>query len=83
LRSLLPALAPAERRVGKVIVSDPGVSDETTFRSGAMASRIAALVVVDCLFVGVATRRWSPATEAILRTNQAISSRRQSRRGRR
>jgi DNA-binding MurR/RpiR family transcriptional regulator len=59
------------------------VSDETTFRSGAMASRIAALVVVDCLFVGVATRRWSPATEAILRTNQAISSRRQSRRGRR
>jgi DNA-binding MurR/RpiR family transcriptional regulator len=59
------------------------VSDETTFRSGAMASRIAALVVVDCLFVGVATRRWSPATEAILRTNQAISSRRRSRRGRR
>ena len=59
------------------------VSDETTFRSGAMASRIAALVVVDCLFVGVATQQWSAATEAILRTNQAISSRRQSRRGRR
>ncbi|RKE05198.1 RpiR family transcriptional regulator [Streptomyces sp. TLI_171] len=29
---------------------------ETTFRSGAMASRIAALTVVDCLFVGVAQR---------------------------
>jgi DNA-binding MurR/RpiR family transcriptional regulator len=57
------------------------VSDETAFRSGAMASRIAALVVVDCLFVGVATRRWSSATEAILRTNQAISSRRRSPRG--
>ncbi|HEX5195234.1 MAG TPA: MurR/RpiR family transcriptional regulator [Solirubrobacteraceae bacterium] len=54
------------------------VSDEAAFRSGAMASRIAALVVVDCLFVGVATRRWASATDAILRTNQAISSRRRS-----
>jgi DNA-binding MurR/RpiR family transcriptional regulator len=57
------------------------VSDETTYRSGAMASRIAALVVVDCLFVGVATRRWASATDAILRTNQAISARRRSPRG--
>ena len=31
---------------------------ETTFRSGAMASRIAQLAVVDCLFVGVAQRSW-------------------------
>ena len=38
---------------------------ETTFRSGAMASRIAQLVVVDCLFVGVAMRDM-PATQAAL-----------------
>ncbi len=38
---------------------------ETTFRSGAMASRIAQLVVVDCVFVGVAMRDM-PATRAAL-----------------
>ncbi len=59
------------------------VSDETTFRSGAMASRISALVVVDCLFVAVAKRHWSSTTEALLRTNQAITTRRRPARGRR
>ena len=59
------------------------VADETTFRAGAMASRIAALVVVDCLFVGVAKGQWELTSEAILRTNQALSARRQSGRGRR
>ncbi|TNC17941.1 MurR/RpiR family transcriptional regulator [Georgenia sp. 311] len=38
---------------------------ETTFRSGAMASRIAQLVVVDCLFVAVAMRDMD-ATHAAL-----------------
>ncbi|MCM3661222.1 MurR/RpiR family transcriptional regulator [Georgenia satyanarayanai] len=38
---------------------------ETTFRSGAMASRIAQLVVVDCVFVGVAMRDM-PATRSAL-----------------
>ena len=59
------------------------VSDETTFRSGAMASRIAALVVVDCLFVGVAKRQWAQTTDALLRTNTAVSGRRRPARGRR
>lgn len=59
------------------------VSDEARFRSGAMGSRIAALVVVDCLFVGVAKGQWALTTEAILRTNQAISGRRRPGRGRR
>jgi DNA-binding MurR/RpiR family transcriptional regulator len=59
------------------------VSDETTFRAGAMASRLAALVVVDCLFVGVAQRQWTETTEAVLRTNEAVSKRRHPVRGRR
>ena len=59
------------------------VSDETTFRSGAMASRIAALTVVDCLFVAVAKGQWTVTSEAILRTNQAISTRQHPARGRR
>jgi DNA-binding MurR/RpiR family transcriptional regulator len=59
------------------------VSDETTFRSGAMASRIAALVVVDCLFVSVAKRHWANTTEALVRTSQAVSGRRKPARARR
>ena len=59
------------------------VSDETTFRSGAMASRVAALVVVDCLFVGVAQRQWTLTTDAILRTSQAVAKRRDPVRGQR
>ncbi|WP_194891454.1 MurR/RpiR family transcriptional regulator [Catenulispora pinisilvae] len=45
---------------------------ETTFRSGAMASRIAALTVVDCLFVGVAQRNFSRTTRALERTRSAV-----------
>jgi DNA-binding MurR/RpiR family transcriptional regulator len=59
------------------------VTDETTFRSGAMASRIAALVVVDCLFVSVAKRHWASTTEALVRTSQAVSGRRKPARARR
>ena len=59
------------------------VSDETTFRSGAMASRIAALVVVDCLFVSVAKRHWVSTTDALVRTSQAVSGRRKPARVRR
>jgi DNA-binding MurR/RpiR family transcriptional regulator len=47
-------------------------SRETTFRSGAMASRIAALTVVDCLFVGVAQRNYSRTTRALERTRTAV-----------
>ncbi|MBF9066952.1 MurR/RpiR family transcriptional regulator [Streptacidiphilus sp. NEAU-YB345] len=45
---------------------------ETTFRSGAMASRIAALTVVDCLFVGVAQRNYSRTMRALERTYTAV-----------
>lgn len=49
---------------------------ETTFRSGAMASRIAQLTVVDCLFVGVAQREHAAVTDALDATYRAISGRR-------
>ncbi|MFF4648553.1 MurR/RpiR family transcriptional regulator [Streptomyces sp. NPDC001380] len=48
---------------------------ETTFRSGAMASRIAALTVVDCLFVGVAQRSHARTLKALERTYTAVRSR--------
>lgn len=49
---------------------------ETTFRSGAMASRIAQLAVVDCLFVGVAQRSYDRTLSALERTFAAVQGRR-------
>ncbi|MQA14400.1 MAG: SIS domain-containing protein [Pseudonocardiaceae bacterium] len=49
---------------------------ETTFRSGAMASRIAQLTVIDCLFIGVAQRHHDTARQALISTYDAISDRR-------
>ena len=53
---------------------------ETTFRSGAMASRIAQLVVVDCLFAGVAQRSYESAISALETTYAAVHSRHGGRR---
>jgi DNA-binding MurR/RpiR family transcriptional regulator len=49
---------------------------ETTFRSGATASRIAALSVVDVLFVAVAQSRFDGAVAALDATRQAVAIRR-------
>jgi DNA-binding MurR/RpiR family transcriptional regulator len=49
---------------------------ETTFRSGAMASRIAQLAVIDCLFVGVAQRSYDRTVDRLIRTHHAVRSRR-------
>ncbi len=49
---------------------------ETTFRSGAMASRLAQLTVVDCLFVGVAQRTYGETLTALEVTREAVASRR-------
>ena len=55
---------------------------ETTFRSGAMASRTAQLTVVDCLFTAVAQRRYAETVEALRTTYEALEPyRRPSRRG--
>jgi DNA-binding MurR/RpiR family transcriptional regulator len=49
---------------------------ETTFRSGAMASRLAQLTVVDCIFVGVAQRTYPETRAALEATYEAVRSRR-------
>jgi DNA-binding MurR/RpiR family transcriptional regulator len=49
---------------------------ETTFRSGATASRIAALSVVDVLFVAVAQTRYDGAVAALDATRRAVAIRR-------
>jgi DNA-binding MurR/RpiR family transcriptional regulator len=48
---------------------------ETTLRSGAMASRIAALTIVDCLFVAVAQRHYPETLTALSRTRDSIRNR--------
>lgn len=48
---------------------------ETRFRSGAIASRIAALTVVDCLFVAVAQRNFPETQRALERTYNAVANR--------
>lgn len=49
---------------------------ETTYRSGAMASRIAQLTVIDCLFVGVVQRHIDQAQSALQSTFQAVGGHR-------
>lgn len=52
---------------------------ETTFRSGATASRIAALSVIDMLFVAVAQQRYDRTIAALTATRRAVAGRRQPR----
>ncbi|RZU53745.1 RpiR family transcriptional regulator [Krasilnikovia cinnamomea] len=49
---------------------------ETTFRSGATASRLAQLMVVDCVFVGVAQRTYPETRAALEATYEAVRGRR-------
>ncbi|MEU6643304.1 MurR/RpiR family transcriptional regulator [Saccharomonospora sp. NPDC046836] len=49
---------------------------ETTFRSGATASRIAQLMVIDCLFIGVAQRHLDDAVSALDATRDAVGAHR-------
>ncbi|NYE96429.1 DNA-binding MurR/RpiR family transcriptional regulator [Psychromicrobium silvestre] len=48
---------------------------ETAFRSGAMASRIAQLALVDCLFVAIAQRSYESTINALERTRSAVQQR--------
>jgi DNA-binding MurR/RpiR family transcriptional regulator len=52
---------------------------ETTLRSGAMASRIAELTVVDCLFIAVAQRHYPTTVAALDRTRASVRSRHRAR----
>jgi DNA-binding MurR/RpiR family transcriptional regulator len=47
---------------------------ETALRSGATASRIAALTVVDCLYIAVAQRNLRGARKAVKSTRDAVSA---------
>ena len=47
---------------------------ETTFRSGATASRIAALTIVDCLYIAVAQRNLRVTRKAVKSTRAAVSA---------
>lgn len=49
---------------------------ETTFRTGAMTSRIAQFTVIDCVFALVAQRNFEETVEALERTYAAIGTRR-------
>lgn len=49
---------------------------ETTLRSGATASRIAALTVVDCLYIAVAQRHLARVRRAVAETRAAVSGHR-------
>jgi DNA-binding MurR/RpiR family transcriptional regulator len=49
---------------------------ETTFRSGATASRLAQLTVIDCVFVGVAQRTYDSTQRALAATHDAVQGRR-------
>ncbi len=56
---------------------------ETTFRSGATASRLAQLTVIDCLFVGVAQSRYVDSRAALESTYDAVRGLRIGEQGRR
>lgn len=49
-------------------------SVENNFRSGAMASRIAQLLVIDSLFIGVACKRYDEVIEHLKVTREALES---------
>ncbi|GAA3631113.1 MurR/RpiR family transcriptional regulator [Microlunatus ginsengisoli] len=51
---------------------------ETTFRSGAMSSRIAQLALIDCLFAGVAQHSYEQAIAALEDTYAVVRSRHSS-----
>lgn len=54
---------------------------ETRFRSGALGSRIAQLMVVDCLFTAVAQASYDDSMAALRRTYEAVHSRHQGTNG--
>lgn len=54
---------------------------ETRFRTGAMASRIAQLAVVDCVYLSVAQRTYDATMEALTKTFDAVHEPRGSRHG--
>lgn len=50
-------------------------AQESTFRSGAMASRIAQLAVVDCIYLAIAQRSYDLSVAALTATHHAVHTR--------
>lgn len=61
--------SPLAQEAGHVLTT---AARETAFRSGALGSRIAQLMVVDCLFIGVAQATYEESLEALRRTYVAV-----------
>lgn len=64
---------PLSQLVGSADILLTTAARETSLRSGATASRIAALTVVDCLYIAVAQRDLARARKAVADTRAAVS----------
>jgi DNA-binding MurR/RpiR family transcriptional regulator len=64
---------PLSRLTGTADIILTTAARETSLRSGATASRIAALTVVDCLYIAVAHRDLDRAAKAVTETRAAVS----------
>jgi DNA-binding MurR/RpiR family transcriptional regulator len=64
---------PLSRLASGVDVLLTTAARETSLRSGATASRIAALTVVDCLYIAVAQRNLRRARKAVADTREAVA----------
>ncbi len=64
--------SPLGRAVGIVLST---AARETPFRPGAMGSRIAQMMIVDCLFVGVAQHSHDASIAALQKTHAAVQDR--------
>ena len=76
--AVLDELAAAEDRIEALkqdIADLTTAGRETQFRSGALGSRIAQLMVVDCLFIGVATASFDASMQALRATYDVTHSR--------
>jgi len=60
-------------RVADIVLST--AARETPFRPGAMGSRIAQMMIIDCLFVGVAQKSYDSSIDALHKTHAAVQSR--------
>ncbi len=64
---------PLSRLVDSADVVLTTAARETPLRSGATASRIAALTIIDCLYIAVAQRNPNRARQAVVDTRAAVS----------
>ncbi|WP_256794850.1 MurR/RpiR family transcriptional regulator [Terrabacter sp. Ter38] len=72
-RTLAITNFPLSRLASGVDILLTTAARETSLRSGATASRIAALTVVDCLYIAVAQRNLRKARKAVADTREAVA----------